>query len=170
MQVHQEMEFKYCPHCRTEMVNRQAFGRVRRVCPACGFIQFIDPKVGASVLAERDGQVVLVKRKIDPAKGSWCLPGGFMEVDETPQQAAHRECYEETGLEVEIIGLVGVYYYEDYRGSGVSIIYRGHVVGGTLQPGDDVTAADFFGPDALPENIVFQSNLQTLAAWRDGNI
>ncbi|MBN1218704.1 MAG: NUDIX hydrolase [Anaerolineae bacterium] len=162
--------FKYCPRCRTEMVDREAFGRVRRVCPACNFIQFIDPKVGASVLAERDGQVLLVKRKMDPARGSWCLPGGFMEMSETPQESAARECREETGLEVEITRLIDVYYYQDYRGSGVSIIYKGHVVGGALQPGDDVTAARFFGPDELPENIVFKSNLQALAGWRTGEI
>jgi 8-oxo-dGTP diphosphatase len=162
--------FKYCPHCRSEMVDREVYGRVRRVCPACRFIQFIDPKVGATVLAEREGQVVLVKRKMDPARGSWCLPGGFMELGETPQETAVRECREETGLDVEIIRLIDVYYYEDYRGSGVSIVYKGIVSSGTLQAGDEVVAADFFGPDELPENIVFKSNLQILAAWRRGEI
>ena len=165
-----DREYKYCPHCRSELVTKEAFGRLRPACPACGFIQFIDPKVGASVLAERDGQVLLVRRKIDPARGSWCLPGGFMERDETPQEAAGRECREETGLEVEITGLIDVYAYEDYRGRGVSIIYQGVVIGGALQAGDDVTAADFFGPDQLPENIAFASNLEALARWQAGKL
>ncbi|MBN1995278.1 MAG: NUDIX hydrolase [Anaerolineae bacterium] len=159
--------FTYCPRCRTEMVDREAFGRVRRVCPECRFIQFIDPKVGASVLAEREGRVVLVRRKIDPARGSWCLPGGFMEMGETPQEAARRECREETGLDVEILDLIDVYYYQDFRGGGISIIYHGLVTGGDIQPGDDVSTAGFFGPDELPKNIVFKSNLQALAAWQE---
>jgi ADP-ribose pyrophosphatase YjhB (NUDIX family) len=148
------------------MIDREVFDRVRRVCPACRFIQFIDPKVGAAVLAERAGQVLLVKRKIAPAKGSWCFPGGFMEVDETPQETAIRECREETGLDIKITGLIDVYAYKDYRGSGVSIVYKGLVAGGTPQPCDEVITAEFFGPDELPENIVFQSNLQALATWR----
>jgi 8-oxo-dGTP diphosphatase len=163
-------DFQYCPRCRTEMVDREVFGRVRRVCPSCRFIQFIDPKVGAAVLAEREGQVLLIQRKMDPAKGSWCLPGGFMEMGETPQEAAIRECKEETGLNVEITGLIDVYYYEDYRGSGVSIMYKGKVIGGVIQPGDDAEAVDFFSPDELPENIVFKSNLQALAAWQAGEV
>ena len=162
--------FQYRPRCRTEMVDREVYGRVRRVCPACRFIQFIDPKVGAAVLAEREGQVLLVKRKMDPAKDSWCFPGGFMEMGETPQEAAIRECREETGLNIEITDLIDVYYYEDYRGSGVSIVYKGKVIDGVIQPGDDAEAVDFFGPNELPENIVFKSNLQTLAAWQKGKV
>jgi ADP-ribose pyrophosphatase YjhB (NUDIX family) len=162
--------FKYCPRCRTEMVDKEVYERERRVCPECRFVQFLDPKVGAAVLAEKEGQVVLVKRKMDPAKGSWCIPGGFMEMGETPQETASRECKEETGLEVEITDLVDVYYYEDYRGSGILILYKGKVTGGTIQAGDDTEAAGFFGPDELPENIVFKSNLQALAAWQAGEI
>jgi ADP-ribose pyrophosphatase YjhB (NUDIX family) len=158
--------FEYCPRCSTKMVDKEVYGRVRRVCPACRFVQFIDPKVGAAVLAEHEGQVLLVKRKMDPAKGSWCLPGGFMEMGETPQETASREVKEETGLKVEITDLIDVYYYEDYRGSGVLIMYKGQVVGGTPKPGDDAEAVGLFGPDELPENIEFDSNLQALAAWR----
>lgn len=165
--------YRYCPRCRSEMVDRLAYGRLRRVCsdPGCRFVQFIDPKVGAAVLAlSDDNRVLLVKRNADPARGSWCLPGGFMEIGETPQVTAIRECQEESGYTVEITGLVDVYYYENYRGSGVLIMYKGHVVGGTAQAGDDAEAVAFFDPDELPENIAFQSNLDTLVAWREGKI
>jgi 8-oxo-dGTP diphosphatase len=163
-------DFQYCPRCRTELVDQEVYGRVRRVCPSCRFIQFIDPKVGVAMLAEREGRVLLVKRKMDPAKGSWCLPGGFMEMGETPQETAIRECREETGLDIEITRLIDVYYYEDFRGSGVSIVYKGKVIDGVIQPGDDAEAVDFFGPDELPENIVFKSNLQILAVWQAGEV
>ncbi len=165
--------FKYCPRCRTEMVDREVYGRVRRVCPAqsCRFVQFIDPKVGSAVLAlTPDKRVLLVKRNIDPARGSWCFPGGFMEIGETPQEAAIRECKEESGLDVRLSSLIDVFYYENYRGSGVLIIYKGQIKGGVAQAGDDSDEVGFFGPDELPENIVFSSNLKVLAAWREGKI
>jgi len=165
-------EFRYCPRCRTEMVDKDVYGRVRRVCPneACRFVQFIDPKVSSAVMAKQDGRVLMVKRAMSPARGSWCFPGGFIEIGETPEQAAIRECKEESGYEVEITGLVDVYYYEDYRGSGVLIMYKGEVVGGQAHAGDDAKEVRFFGRDDLPENIVFDSNINVLAAWRAGKI
>jgi 8-oxo-dGTP diphosphatase len=163
--------FKYCPRCRAEMVDRVAYDRVRRVCPECRFVQFIDPKVGAAVLAvTEDNQALLVRRAVDPAKGSWCLPGGFIEIGETPQQAASRECKEESGFDVEIDRLIDVYYYEDYRGSGILVLYRGTITNGSAQSGDDVQEVGFFGPDDLPEDIAFDSNIETLALWRAGKI
>jgi ADP-ribose pyrophosphatase YjhB (NUDIX family) len=164
--------FKFCPRCGNEMGDREVYGRLRRVCPdqSCRFVQFIDPKVSAAVMAEKDGRVLLVKRRMDPARGSWCFPGGFIEIGETPQEAAMRECQEESGFDVEITGLVDVYYYEDYRGSGVLIMYKGRIVGGQAAPGDDAEIVGFFSPTELPENIVFDSNRKALAAWREGKI
>jgi len=164
--------FKYCPRCRTKMVDKQVFGRTRRVCPneACRFVQFIDPKVSAAVLAEKDGRVLMVQRSMSPAKGSWCLPGGFMEMNETPKETAIRECKEESGFEVEITGLVDVFYYEDYRGSGVLIMYQGQIVGGKAQVGDDAQKVGLFTPDQLPDNIEFDSNIVTLTRWREGSL
>ena len=162
--------YKYCPRCQTDMVDKNVYGQVRRVCPACRFVQFLDPKVGTAVLAEQDRKVLLVQRSMDPARGSWCLPGGFMEMWETPQEAARRECREETGLEVKITTLLDVYYYESYRGSGVLIMYKAKISGGTMQAGDDAKAVGLFGPEEIPENIVFESNSHALDAWRQGKI
>jgi len=165
--------FKYCPRCRTALVDREVYGRVRRFCPNCRFVQFIDPKVGAAVIAlTDDNRVLLVKRAVDPAMGDWCLPGGFMEIGETPQQAAVRECLEETGYRVDpaALKLVDVFYYEDYRGSGVLIMYRGRIAGGAPMPGDDVSEVRLFGPDDLPENIAFTTNIDALTRWREGKL
>ena len=149
------------------MEDREVYGKVRRVCPECRFVQFIDPKVSAAVLAEKEGKVLLVKRSMEPARGSWCLPGGFIEMGETPQEAAARECKEETGLDVEISGLVDVYSYEDYRGRGVLILYKGQIVGGQLESGDDAAKVGLFGPNTLPAPIAFETNVRALAAWRE---
>ncbi len=164
--------FTYCPHCRAKMIDKEVFGRVRRVCPdtTCRFVQFIDPKVSAAVMVEKENMVLLIQRAMAPAKGSWCFPGGFMDIGETPQQTAIRECREESGLEIEITQLIDVFYYEDYRGSGVLIMFKGIVIGGQMQAGDDAQQAQFFTLDELPDNIAFDTNLVTLARWREGKL
>jgi ADP-ribose pyrophosphatase YjhB (NUDIX family) len=160
--------YTYCPHCRTEMTDRFVFGRQRRVCPECDFIHFVDPKVGAGVLAEKDGKVLLVRRGVAPAMGTWCLPSGFVEQDEDPAEAAIRECLEETGLEVRVTELLEVTQYgNDQRGSGIIILYRAQVVGGEPRPGDDASQVGLFGPDELPDDIAFASNREALIRWRD---
>lgn len=150
------------------MQDKFVFERTRQVCPECGFIHFVDPKVGAGVLAEQDGKVVLVRRAVVPAKGSWCLPSGFVEYDEGPADAAVRECLEETGLQVRLTGLLDVgQYVSDLRGPGIIILYRGQVVGGEACPGDDASEVGFFGPNELPDDIAFPSNREALARWRE---
>ena len=160
-------DYTYCRHCRATLEDGFVFGRTRKVCPECGFVHFRDPKVGAGVLAERDGEVVLVRRAVAPALGSWCLPSGFVEFDEAPEQAAVRECLEETGLEVHLIGLLDVRQYRnDSRGPGVVILYRGQIVGGEPRAGDDASEVGFFGPDELPEDIAFGTHRRVLARWQ----
>jgi 8-oxo-dGTP diphosphatase len=159
--------YVYCPHCRAQMQDKFVFGRTRQVCPECGFVHFLDPKVGAGVLVEQGGKVVLVRRAVVPAIGSWCLPSGFVEYDESAAEAAVRECLEETGLQVQLTGLLDVSQYVSHlRGPGIIILYRGQVVGGEPRPGDDASEVGFFGPGELPDDIAFPSNRQVLARWR----
>jgi len=165
---HDRKSFQYCPYCRAEMSTRPVMGRLRQICPACGFIHFLDPKVGAGVLVEQDGAVLLVKRAVVPEKGKWCLPAGFMEYDEDPQTAAVRECQEETGLDVQVVKLLTVdQYWEDTRGPGIVVFYQGCITGGELRPGDDASEAGFFQPDEMPADIAFRTHRHLLARWRD---
>jgi ADP-ribose pyrophosphatase YjhB (NUDIX family) len=157
---------KYCLRCGHALEDRLAYGRMRRVCPACGFVFFHEPKVAAGVLIERDGKVLLVRRSVNPKKGAWALPAGYMEIDEGPVAAAIRECAEETGLIVRVTGLFGVYHITgDTRGAGVLILYRAAPESGALQPGDDASEAIFFAPDELPRDIAFASTRRALLRW-----
>jgi len=160
---------RYCPHCTHPLEERVAFDRLRPVCPACGFVHLRDPKVGVSVVVEQAGRVLLVQRAIDPGRGQWSLPAGFVEWDESPEAAAVCECLEETGLAVGNLELLQVTHYtDDFRGPGINLTFRAQVMGGSLRPGDDAAALRFFAPAGLPpaEAVAFISHRGVLEQWR----
>ena len=98
------------------------------------------PMLAADIIIEYDdGSIVLVKRKYEPFKGKLALPGGMVEIGETVEQAAMREAKEETGLEIKLNRLVGVYSDpgRDPRGHCVSIAFHATPIGGTLQADSD---------------------------------
>jgi 8-oxo-dGTP diphosphatase len=144
-------ELNYCPHCGHVLEDREAFGHVRRFCPACDRVVFRDHKVAAGVLVEHEGKVLLVRRCAGPRQGMWTFPAGFVDFDEEPAAAAVRECHEETGLEVEVTGLLDVIAGQEHeRGADIAIVYCARLVGGELQAGDDVDEVAFFAPSELP--------------------
>ena len=146
-----EKTFHFCPLCATPLEIRLLSGRQRPVCPACGWIHFEDPKVAAAVLVERDGQVLLVQRSGEPFQGSWSLPAGFVDAREDPEQAAERECLEETGLVVQVTGLLELINGREHEsGADIVLVYAAVLVGGELRAGDDAAAAAFFGRSELP--------------------
>lgn len=162
-------QFTYCPMCKTELEYRHIFDRMRQQCPKCEWIHFQDPKVGAGVLAAQNGQVLLGRRGVNPGMGLWCFPSGFVEIDEGPDEAAVREFKEETGLDVRLTALFDVYhFYSAVKGTGVLILYRGDIIGGTPTAMDDLTELAFFGPDDLPadDELAFDSNRQALKRWK----
>ena len=141
----------YCIQCGAGLGHEIKFGKLRPTCPACGWIYFADPKVAAAVLIEKEDLVLLARRSMEPAKGQWTLPVGFVDAGEDPQDAACRECLEETGLTIQISGLLDVIYgLEHPRGAHIVLFYRGEIVAGEIKPGDDVDKVAFFSRDDLP--------------------
>ncbi|RLC81998.1 MAG: hypothetical protein DRJ03_05595 [Chloroflexi bacterium] len=156
----------FCPRCGTETEEAKIAGRVRQACPACGFVLYRNPVPGAGVLVEMETGIVLVQRGQPPFVGWWALPAGYIEADESVEQAAVRECQEETGLEVELLELFGVYSFpEGPVQPGLIIFYRARPVGGELRAGDDAQDARVFPPDDLPEQLAFRTHRQVLARW-----
>lgn len=144
-------EANYCLLCGARLISAERFGKMRKVCPACGWTHFTDPKVAAAVLVERDGKILLVRRAVDPARGLWTMPAGFVDAGEDPAEAAARECLEETGLNIQIRDLITVLSGQEHpRGAHIIIFYRGEIVAGEMSPGDDVDGVEFFALDALP--------------------
>lgn len=155
-------EINYCLRCGTALVSADRYGRVRPVCPACEWVYFSDPKVAVAVLVERGHEVLLVRRSINPRRGLWTLPAGFVDAGEDPVLAARRECLEETGLQVEITGLLTVLFGQEHsRGAHIILFYLGEIVSGELQAGDDVDRAGFFPRDDLPP-LAFSTTQQVL--------
>ena len=144
-------EFNYCPRCGALVKHELRFGLVRPVCPVCGWIHFVDPKVAAAVLIEQDGRVLLVRRAGEPFRGMWTLPAGFINGGEDPAEAAARECLEETGLSVRVKRVLEIISGKEHpRGADFIIVYHADVIGGELKPDDDADAADWFPRENLP--------------------
>ena len=116
-------------------------------------MQYRNPKLTVDGIVFEEGKVLLVKRKREPFKGRWALPGGFVNYNERVEDAVVREVKEETNLETEIDYLFGVYSDPDRdpRGHTVSIVYVLKRRGGMLRGGDDAEDARFFPLDELPE-------------------
>jgi ADP-ribose pyrophosphatase YjhB (NUDIX family) len=149
------------------MITREVGGKPRRVCPECRHVHFIEQKVGVGVCGSEEGRILLVQRKFSPEKGKWGLPAGYLDHGDDPQRHAVCEVREETGLEVRITGLLGVFHNPPSQGgAGVFILYRGERAGGTLHAGDDATDAGFFAPDELPE-VAFESTRYAIGLLRE---
>lgn len=153
---------RHCAACGAPLESRtvKAGEPVRQVCPACGRIHYLDPKVAACVVPERDGQVLLLQRGIPPARGKWVMPGGFVDRGETPTQAARRECLEEVGLHLEIGDLIGIYGGTD---GPIVIVYEGRGVQEEAEPLDETLAIRWVDGHDLPwSELAFPSTRQSL--------
>jgi 8-oxo-dGTP diphosphatase len=113
----------------------------------------------------RNGKVLLVRRTIEPFMGYWDIPGGFCEVDEHPACTAIREVREETGLEIELTGILGL-WLDEYAGSvTVNVYYLARPLTRRLAVGDDADGAAWFAASALPQRIAFANGRQALETW-----
>jgi 8-oxo-dGTP diphosphatase len=159
-------DINFCVRCGHAVAYREAYGKMRPVCPQCGRVHFIDPKVAVALVIERDHKLLLVRRANDPERGKWSMPAGFVDRGEDPAEAAVREGREETGLTVRITQLMDVLGKGgDTEGADILIVYRAAVVSGELMPGDDASEAGYFGLNDLPE-LAFASTRQVIAKWQ----
>jgi 8-oxo-dGTP diphosphatase len=110
------------------------------------------PSVTADGIVLKGNKILLIKRGKEPFKGAYALPGGFLEYGERTEHCATREVREETGIDAEIVDLVGVYSdpERDPRGHFVTTVYHLKAVGGRLKAGDDAQAAEWVPLNSLP--------------------
>jgi ADP-ribose pyrophosphatase YjhB (NUDIX family) len=156
---------RFCPLCATALGRAPVppDQREQSVCPKCGFVFYLNPKVVAGTIPEQDGALLLTRRSIHPGYGLWTFPGGFVDFGESVTDAAVRETFEETGLTVDITGLLNVY---SYAGSPVIIVYTARVTGGTLTPCAENDLVEWIEAEAIPwDKLAFPSTRDALREW-----
>ncbi len=156
----------YCHFCGSQLVRKFFKGTDRLFCEQCKEIIYENPIPATCIVAvDSKDRMVLVKRSVEPKKGFWCLPGGFIELGETPEQAALRELKEETGLSGRINMLLGVTSSSNVQYQTVLVV--GYLVtsySGILRAGDDASDVACFRTDELPE-IAFDSHLKFIRTY-----
>jgi 8-oxo-dGTP diphosphatase len=160
------MRYAFCPRCATPLGERTIDEEMYQVCPACGYINWEHPAPTSSGLLVRGGQVLLVRRAVEPMKGAWDVPGGFMRRGEHPADAVRREFREELGVEIRRVEFLDV-FLDVYGKGGQPTLNLYYIVEGdasTVHPADDVSEAAWFPLNRLPEPLAFENNHRALAA------
>jgi ADP-ribose pyrophosphatase YjhB (NUDIX family) len=157
----------FCSRCGASLQFGTVPGedRERLACGECGHVAYVNPRLVVTTLPITEaGEIVLIRRGIEPGKGSWAQPGGFLEVDETVNQAAVRETWEETGLLVEPGEIVGL--YTRLEASVVTIAFEARILGGTAAPTPEATEVRAYAPEDIPwSGIVFKTTMWALHDW-----
>ena len=156
-------QFKYCPICAAALIEKSVDGRNRFTCGECGWINYRNPFPGISCLVmNKKGELLLIKRGIEPSKGAWALPGGFLELEESPEEAGCRELKEETGLEGSPGRQVGVTAHISPMYGHLLMIGIEYLVDVyDIKVGDDAADARFYPVGSFPD-IPFASHRELI--------
>jgi ADP-ribose pyrophosphatase YjhB (NUDIX family) len=139
--------------------------RPRLACAACGHIAYVNPRLVVTAIPITEaGEVLLLRRGIEPGRGLWAQPGGFLEVDETPSEGAIRETLEETGLIIEPGEIIGL--YARLEAAVIVLAYEAEIVGGDARTGPEALEIRAFAPEAIPwPEIAFKTTWWALVDW-----
>jgi ADP-ribose pyrophosphatase YjhB (NUDIX family) len=140
--------------------------RERLTCADCGFIAYENPKVVTGSVVEVDGRIMLCRRAIEPRRGFWTIPAGYMELGETVEEAARREATEEACAEIAIDGMLAVYSIA--RIGQVQVLFRARLATPGFAPGPESLEVKLFDWDDIPwDELAFPSVHWVLNAWRE---
>jgi ADP-ribose pyrophosphatase YjhB (NUDIX family) len=156
--------FKHCPYDGDRLTIRE--GRPR--CVRCGFIDYHNPKPAVCILITRAGQLLLAQRGIEPAKGMWDFPGGFVDTGESAEEAVVREALEETALHVRVCDFLGSVpdVYGERREPTLNFCFTAEILSGTMRAQSDVESLAWFATDRLPEQFAFNHQHQMVQWFR----
>lgn len=144
--------------------------RERLVCATCGHIDYRNPKIVVGAVVSHAGRVLLCRRAIEPRRGFWTLPAGFMELGETAEEGARREAMEEAEADIVLEGLLAMYSIS--RIGQVQLIYRARFANPDdphVAAGEETLEVGLFDWDDIPRgDLAFPSVAWSLDAWRAG--
>jgi ADP-ribose pyrophosphatase YjhB (NUDIX family) len=130
------------------LVQPEGDDRLRQVCTTCGFINYVNPKIVVGSVVVHDEKILFCRRAIEPRRGFWTLPAGFMEEGETVEEGAIREAREEACAEIIIDGLLA--FYSVPRISQVQLMFRARLSSPHVAPGPESLDVAFFALDDAP--------------------
>ena len=136
----------------------------RLICGDCGYVAYENPKIILGSVVVQDGQVLLCRRAIEPRRGFWTLPAGYMELGETTEEGARREAWEEARAKLALDGILAIYSIA--RIGQVQIIYRAQLAEPGIGAGPESLEVRFFAWEEIPwDDIAFPSVHWALRAW-----
>jgi ADP-ribose pyrophosphatase YjhB (NUDIX family) len=145
--------------------------RERMVCADCGHVAYENPKVVVGSVVDHDGRILMCRRAIEPRKGFWTLPAGYLELGETLEEGAAREALEEAEAVIAVEGILGVFSIA--RIGQVQVIFRARFDGAgppAFGAGAESLEVRLFAPDEIPWDLIaFPSVHWALNAWRDAH-
>lgn len=163
-------DFRFCPRCAQPFERRtlKAGEPERLVCPGCGFVFYLDPKIAVGTIIDvGDGRIVLVKRAIEPGYGKWVFPGGYVDRGEPLPAAALREAREECGLDIRLDALINIYSYAGR--TPVIVVYAATATGGTLCCDDEGLEVSTIASTDIPwTELAFRSTSEGLRDYLAG--
>jgi ADP-ribose pyrophosphatase YjhB (NUDIX family) len=140
--------------------------RERMVCPDCGFINYENPKIVVGAVCLWEERFLLCRRAINPRRGFWTLPAGYLELNEATAVGAMREAWEEAQARIVIDGLLAI--YDIPRISQVQLIYRAHLAAPEFAAGPESLEVKLFAWDEIPwDDLAFPSVHWALNHYRD---
>ncbi len=141
--------------------------RERLLCPDCGHVAYENPKVVVGSVVDLDGGVLLCRRAIEPRRGFWTLPAGYMELHETVEEGAKREAWEEARARLSLDGILAVYSIA--RLGQVQVMFRARLAEPGFEAGPESLEARRFAWEDVPwDDLAFPTVHWALRAWRDG--
>lgn len=120
----------------------------RHVCETCGFIAYENPKIVVGAVVRHDGRILMCRRAIEPRRGFWTIPAGYLELNETAEEGVRREAVEEACAEIELRGLLAVYSVP--RISQVQLMFRARLAAPEFAPGPESLEVALFAPEEIP--------------------
>ncbi|MCI4671254.1 MAG: NUDIX hydrolase [Bacteroidia bacterium] len=158
---------KYCSNCgsdRLELRIPKGDNRARYVCSNCGTIHYSNPNMVVGCLPFYEDKILLCKRAIEPRSGYWNLPAGYLENGETAEDGAVRECIEEAGIEVNVIGIHCIYSIP--RINQVYCFFLAEMLKPEWEIGEETLEADLFAYDDIPyDEIAFPSSIYAIKKY-----